>query len=139
MLFPFTLGYLAKKCNWFENFGKVIGRFSNRNILNIIILVIICIVRMMFSNYSIQPFFAILFILLFANIHIGKILGKLLTYLGKHSMNVWLIHTWICYRLFHDFVYDLYYPLLIFNFVLIISLVISHIIEFMYKPFKKVI
>ncbi len=77
------------------------------------------------------------FVLLFTNITINKTLAIILSYLGKHSMNIWLIHTWFSTRLFHEFIYDkIHYPILMFVVLIMVSLIYSHIVEFLYKPFK---
>ena len=71
-------------------------------------------------------------------IQVPKVLGGVLSYLGKHSMNIWLIHTWFSNRLFHNFFYNtVYYPIVMYVSLMIVSLVISHIVEMLYKPIGK--
>lgn len=54
-------------------------------------------------------------------------------FLGKHSMNMYLIHTFIFLYFFHDFTYSLKYPILIFLFVLLSSLAVSYFLELLKK------
>lgn len=53
-----------------------------------------------------------------------------LQFVGKHSMNMYLTHTFIFGYFFHDFIYGLGYPILMFLALFGISLLISVIIEF---------
>ena len=67
--------------------------------------------------------------LLIYKINWSNRLRKVLETLGKHSMNMFLIHTFIFYYWFTDIIYVTRNPLLIFLSLLAISLLISIIIE----------
>ncbi|MDE6309159.1 MAG: hypothetical protein K2L81_03085, partial [Muribaculaceae bacterium] len=54
-----------------------------------------------------------------------EIVKGTLALLGKHSMNMWMIHSWGCYYLFRDFTYSFRYPLIIFLMLVAISLICS--------------
>ncbi len=58
-----------------------------------------------------------------------KYLKMPLAFLGKHSMNIFMIHTFIFYYWFKSFIYWFKYPVLIFSVLLLISVLISVIIE----------
>ncbi len=62
-----------------------------------------------------------------------KYLNTALGFIGKHSMNIFLIHTFIRATYFRKFIYGFKYPLVIIIVLLAISLVVSMIIEFMKK------
>lgn len=64
-----------------------------------------------------------------------KLLESSLSYLGRHSMNIFLFHTFIFSHWFKDFIYASRNPLLIFLLLLSICLAISIIVE----QFKKAI
>lgn len=136
MLPSFTLGYMANRFAWVNKMNVLFTKYGKGiNTLPAIFLIALCIFRCFVPNASIAPYFAITFILLFAQISLGKYTGNVLTYLGKHSMNMWLIHTWFSTRLFHGFFFDhLQYPVLIYITLLTISLAASNLIEIMYKP-----
>ena len=138
MLPSFTLGYMTNRfswVNWMAAFFAQCGKL--KEILPVILLFTLCVFRCFIPNSSISPFFAITFVLLFAQIQIGRYEGRIFTYLGKHSMNIWLIHTWFSTRLFHDFFFDqIQMPVLMYVTLLTISLVVSHLVELMYKPFS---
>ena len=56
-----------------------------------------------------------------------------LAFVGKHSMNMYLTHTFICSYFFHDFIYGFKYPILIFFVLFLISLLLSIIVEYVKK------
>lgn len=60
---------------------------------------------------------------------------KVLAHLGDHSMNMWLIHAWFCYYIFHDFVYSLRYPLVIYVVLVIVSLLCSYLVNAIFSFF----
>lgn len=73
-------------------------------------------------------------------LYLMKIKGvtrRVLEKLGDQSMNMWMIHTWLCYYLFHNFFYGLRYPLLIFAAVTVASYYIGVIINFIAKPIER--
>ena len=53
-----------------------------------------------------------------------------LAFVGKHSMNIYLLHTFVFSYFFHDFIYGFKYPALIFFILLLISLMLSMILEY---------
>ena len=61
------------------------------------------------------------------------ILSKIMEFIGKHSMNMFLIHTFIYYFWFREFVYSFRWPVLIVLVLLIITLFISVILELLKK------
>jgi peptidoglycan/LPS O-acetylase OafA/YrhL len=56
-------------------------------------------------------------------------LNRLLEFLGHHSMNIFLFHTFIFYYYFRDFVYYFKNPLVIFLLFLVVCIIISLEIE----------
>lgn len=74
-------------------------------------------------------------IILFAKEYVFSIpiLGNILVFLGKHSANIWLIHTFIRYYYCESFIYGLGYWGLIILVLLLISLCISIVVEFLKK------
>ena len=133
MLLSFCLGYLAKRDKWME---RVSAQFEKWHLKNnwivLCALALLCVIRCCISHQTIDPLYSIIFIVLFSMVSVGNVSGKVLTFLGKHSMNIWLIHTWICIRLFHEFVYSMHYPVVIYLFVLLVSIAVSLFVEFVY-------
>lgn len=56
---------------------------------------------------------------------------RLLSLLGKHSANIYMIHTFIFHRWFAESIYGLKYPLLIFLVLLFVCLALSVLIEWL--------
>lgn len=54
-------------------------------------------------------------------------------YLGKHAMNIYMIHTFIFRYYYEKFIYSFEYPILIFIVLIILSLSVSIILEFIKK------
>lgn len=62
-----------------------------------------------------------------------KYLNTALGFIGKHSMNIFLIHTFIRATYFRKFIYSFKYPPVIIIVLLAISLMVSMIVELMKK------
>lgn len=82
-------------------------------------------------DFAIAPVIVILFVKKF----IAPIKGvrNVLFFLGKHSMNIYLIHTFFRYVYLTDFIYSFKHAVLIFTALMFISLASSVIIEFLKK------
>lgn len=76
--------------------------------------------------------FIIVLLALFALRNIPYLNG-VLKYLGNHSMNIYMIHTFIYYYYFKSFIYSFQYPILIFIVLLLTSLLVSIVLEFIKK------
>ena len=62
--------------------------------------------------------------------------SKSLKFLGKHSTNIYMIHTFIYYYWFSDFIYLFKYPIVIFVVLLAICLIISIVLEYLKEMAK---
>lgn len=60
-------------------------------------------------------------------------IGNILEFLGKHSLNMFLTHTFIRWVWFKDFTYSLKYAIVIYGFLLLVTIPISMIIELLKK------
>lgn len=56
-------------------------------------------------------------------------IGNVLAFLGKHSLNIWFTHEMIYRYYFADQIYSLHYTILIFAAVLLLSLLLSVLLE----------
>lgn len=52
-------------------------------------------------------------------------------------MNIWMIHSWFCYYLFHDFIYSFSYPLVIFAMLTVISYICSFVVNKVALPIER--
>lgn len=60
-----------------------------------------------------------------------NIIHKVLVFVGKHSMNIFLFHTFIYYYYFHDMIYWSGNPFFIFLTLFVVCLVVSWLIEWL--------
>ena len=101
------------------------------------ILLLLIIMRCVINTSAWGLIYTSLFVVFFLVAPRWKWVDKTLAYLGKHSMNMWLIHAWFCYYVFHDETYALKYPLLIFVAVLVVSLLCSLLINMVCQPLER--
>ena len=136
-LFPFVLGISCAM-----NRDKI-SSFLNRTdwkilfICNLCLLFSVAFLRLeewRFGGIGMDGFFT-LTLILFIKIAVHKvnIISLVFDYLGKHSMNIFLIHTFIFNYFYSAFIYSFKYPFLIFIVLIACSLVISILIEYCKK------
>lgn len=85
-------------------------------------------------HFGIFPIMMILFIVEF--IAYIPLMRDLLIYIGKHSMNIYLIHTFVAYDYMKEFVYNIDWFVFSYMLVFMISLGISIIIETIKKGLR---
>lgn len=126
--------------NIFEYFQSYFSRYSSpkRNFLLICGLSTLCILRMMLGPSMLNPFFVIPFLICYVCMKHNKHISWMLRFWGRHSTNLWLVHTFFAYYLFHDFIYSFHYPILIYLVLLIISLGSSYVVRFIHHPIKSI-
>ena len=90
-----------------------------------------------FTGIRVDAFLAIA-ITLFAIIFIRnvKYISYLFTFLGKHSINIFMVHTFIYHYWFKNFIYSFENPFIIFFVLLFICTMISVLLEFIKKQVK---
>ena len=126
LLLPFVLGTLMNR--YAEKKSLKISILSNHHILCFFVLLCLIVVHCCFDMMIFDSFYDLLFILIFINLPLDNIGGRFLTLMGKHSMPMWMIHTFFCYHLFHDFIYGLKYPIVIYAVLILISYLCSIVI-----------
>lgn len=134
LLFPFVLGVLLKRCCAPACIKKKISKYSlNTSVLVWVAMVLLLVVKVNLPGIA-NPFYAILFVLLYTRLRLPQWVNSFFYHLGEHSMTMWFIHTYLCYYLFHDFIYGFKYPILIFGVLLILSYFLSDIVNRICKP-----
>lgn len=76
-----------------------------------------------------DSFIVLIFLIVCKTTTLPKWVRKSFMFLGKHSMNIFLFHTFIFLYWFKDFIYFSRNPLIIFATLLIPCLIISMVIE----------
>jgi len=133
----FSLGILFAQNT--EKINKFFNRFNQFLLLGFFILTFG--ILSVFRNYEIVSFFkgtdvdaflavniAFLVILIFHKV--SQKIAKPVIFLGKHSINIYMLHTFIFAYFFKDFIYSFKYPILIFFVLLAICLIISVLLEY---------
>ncbi len=130
-LFCFTSGALACKYNVVSQSKKWIVSKVGGNIQGILLssMLFLVIMRCLIPHASWGNLYALIIMLIIIIMKRSALLDKGLIYLGNHSMNVWMIHTWFCTYIFHTLTWDLHFPLLIYIAVFTASLAVSYIVD----------
>lgn len=128
LLLPFSIGMMTARYFKYSEFKE---RTQSRAAQ---ILLILSLLALMFAysyiqDYRIGDIYTLIFILLFVLINRPAWLDKFLLEMGKRSTSMWLIHTYFCYYLFHDFIYGFKYPLVIFAVLVGISYLSAIVID----------
>ena len=133
LLFNFSLGAMAARTDFFERLRSKrlnhIGLYAWGGVIALVSFN--CIFK-----YNFFYAFGIITCLLF--IPLPTEIKNSLCKLGDQSMNMWMIHSWFCYYLFHNFIYSFSYPLLIFIVLVIISYVSSLLINLIAVPIERI-
>lgn len=119
--FNFTLGAIAARLSLFEHIKTITSNVSHVSIISCLLLIGLVAYQCEFGT----ALYAFIFIVLLNIINIPTKASNILQKLGKQSMDIWLILTWLCYYLFHDFIYGFKYPIVIFFILLCCSYVIA--------------
>ena len=135
-LYPFMFGAVFRQQNLVERFRVWLdGRVqpSRRVPLLLLVLLALVLLRMSLGPSIINPLFVLPFILIFNVLPLHRGLASFLQYMGGHSTNMWLCHSFFCYYLFQDFIYGLCYPLLMYVVLIAVSLASSYVIRWVNK------
>ena len=79
-----------------------------------VLLVLLVGLEMLSSTQADDAFYAFFVILLLLQFPYQNRMGAILANIGRHSMPMWMCHTFLSIYLFPDFIYGFRYPLLIF-------------------------
>lgn len=139
-LFPFIIGILFSNqlifnklppsiCNLLINTCN--GTLKTAGNLILILMLFTAFVTRFIIPYALlwDTVITILIVLLYKNIRINHAVHGTMVFLGKHSFNIFLFHTFIYYLFFTDLVYWSRNPVIIFLTLIIISLIISQCID----------
>ena len=130
MLFSFLLGVIAYKKQWLKHIGN-----SLLTKVSWVLLVVLCVLRCCINTGAFHNLYVFAFIWIWLQAPRATWVKTLLSHLGKHSMNMWLIHSFFCYYLFHDWIYGFRYPLLIFIVLIVVSYLSSVVVNYIYEGF----
>ncbi len=133
--FSFVLGAISAKWSIIEKCKNLLQ--STAKTIPVILLLLLIAIRVYLYSGAFISFYVLAFIILFLSIKRPHKLDLVLIELGKHSLNIWLIHVWIFSYLLKDFIYSLKYPVLIWLVLLTISYLCSLLLEIILCEIKK--
>ena len=125
MLLCFLMGSMACRCDFFNKFKKL----DKKAVL--LLLVLASLLKMYIHSEVLSPFYAFL-IAMGLVVILGMKDSKFLSLLGKHSMNIWLMHTWLLSYLFGKYFYSLEHPILIVTALLFTCILLSNVVDYIY-------
>lgn len=125
--------------------GNVLNKFNIYILLVVLLFSLLCLsylrqcyILPYFNGMRMDSFICLCIVLLSVLcIRIIPLQFKMIKFLGIHSMNIYLIHTFIFYYFFPDLIYSFKYPILIFLALLGSSLMLSFIIELIKKGIRQ--
>lgn len=137
----FICGMLCAKTNAIKYFLREKPR--DRAVLSLFFIFTAIVVRVMFSNHpaTMNVDFVVvpLFVLPLTSILSGTKAGSVFMWFGKHSTNIWLTHTFWCYYFGQKIVLLPRYSVLIFVWLMLLSIASSYLINILYLPVSRIL
>ena len=115
------------------------SKIKYKNALGILIIVLMIIAHGILQTLFVAVFTGVVFICVFNLMDKPKWLNNLLSYLGGYSTNMWLIHMFLYSIYFRKLVFLPKYPLVIYIWLIILSLLCSYIVKLIYNPIIKLL
>lgn len=124
----FIMGCIFCKLRLFDKLHKMLeSKKLNNMFVNICVMAIVIIIRTI--TFKIDIILLPIFIYSALIIINGLSLNKLFKYLGDHSTNLWLTHSFFCYYYFQKITFMPMYSILIIIWLLLLCLISSYLIN----------
>lgn len=127
-IFSYVAGMVLAK---YSLISKVRERMS-LNCLPLIILAVVSVGLCVIHKAILVPYYAILVFVILNVWKKPKVIVNTLNFLGTHSTNIWLVHMFFYLTLFPGLVQKLQYPVLMVAGMLIICVLVSYVVNFVY-------
>lgn len=133
----FFVGYLISEHGIFEYLYNKVRRGQLLSYIILIFSVIIrCLVCKDWNDLYQDIIIAPMFIYACWSIYLRNkqtIIFRGLHYIGKYSMDIWLIHTFFAYYYFSDFIYSFKYDILIYFVCMLLSVLSAMIVQMFWR------
>lgn len=136
-LFPFLVGSIFARHQLYSRMVQVVGNIRGKNIICMSIIVLMIIAHGVVQTLFVAPFIGIVFVCLFNLMNKPKWFNAGMTYIGRHSTNLWLIHMFFYLVYFRELVFLPKFPLLIFVWLVVLCLLASSLINRIYFPLNE--
>ena len=103
-----------------------------------IVLMVVFLAKCVVTTAATGPIYPVIATILFLSAPRKACVDKTLSFLGRHSMNIWFIHYYICLYLFKEELYSVKYPLLAYVICVLVSLAFSYIVNMIIHIITKV-
>lgn len=137
--FPFIIGVIFAHNKIYSKLYNIINHKKYKNILGLVVIILMIVAHGFVETLFVAVFTSIVFICVFNLMDKPKWANKLLSFLGNHSTNMWLTHMFFCMIYFKEVVFKPKYSFLIFLWLVILCLISSYIINFIYNPIIKML
>ena len=138
-LFPYIIGVIFAYKNIYSKVYTVVNKFKYKNIIIIALISLMIIIHGIVQGLFVAVFTGIAFICLFNLLDKPQWINKLLLYLSNHSTNMWLIHMFLYRIYFRKLVFLPKYPIAIYIYLIILSLLCSYVVKLIYNPIIKLL
>ena len=127
-LISFVLGMIV--ANGINVTPSPLLNYVNKWLL-LLILIFACCIRNLLGGYAIllDSFICLTGIMLYKQIKLPTFFSRVLEFIGKHSMNIFLFHTFIYLYYFKEFIFWSRNPIIIYLTLLIVCLLVSMVLE----------
>ncbi len=136
-IFPFVIGAMAFRNQWFSAWIKRIQSWSNPNLILLVLIGLLVVAHGFVPSLFVAVFTGIAFVFLFNGLQLSTAVQRALAYLSTHSTNIWLIHLFLISSFAQSWSYAPQQPVLIYVWVLGCCLLISHLINWIYLPLQR--
>lgn len=138
-LFEYILGALALKYQVFTSIYKIWEKISKAvqwMLASVLMLGMLYVRTKVVPSLFVAPVTGFLVMTLFHFWNKPQIVKKAFLLLGRHSTNIWLTHMFFYSVMFKNLVYIAKYPLLIFAFMLAITILLSMLLKMVERPIQ---
>ena len=136
---PFALGALLKREELFEKVFAYVDKKKIKTYQVVLLLMLVYFFICSVWNTGYYAFYVLFFVVSITLLPLDNLWGDILGYIGKHSVNIWMIHTFFAYHLFQSYTYSLKYPIIIFAAVILACLICSYIVNFFVSIIEKLV
>lgn len=136
---PYVIGVIFANKKIYSKIYNIFSKVKFNNILAISLILLMIILHGFIQTLFVAVFTGIAFIVLFNLIDKPNWLNEGLRYISKHSTNMWLTHMFFYMIYFKELVYAPKYPIFIFIWLVILCIITSYLINFIYKPIIKLL
>ena len=144
--YTYIVGMLFYKNRWISKlrkFSTAEGRNTNMSaekrhlrmiVLTVVVPLLVLIGHCFVQSVFLAPFTAITVLIALFLTKIPNRIDSVLTFLGKHSTNIWLVHMFFYSTLFEGLVFYAKYPVLIVTAMFLLCIAVSLFVNMMYVP-----